>query len=280
MPSRDALLSHVAGTDIMRAVTGMTLFQFGGQALGTFVAGAAQPLGIGIVLGLQAVILGLGGFATSRLPPQVSRPAGQVHSSPWQQIRAGVRIVAATPNLRVPVFLVTLVGILFIGPYLVIFPLLVRDVYAGGAQELSWVLMTFPVGTILGTFAIRARGGIRRKGQAMLLALGAGAATQLVMGTALPFAAFVGASVVWGLGGAVFINCSRTLVQEAAPPEARGRVLAAYQVGFVGGGPIGTLLAGFVAERIGSLATLTVFGCTMLACVLAVGVLTGARRMT
>ncbi|MAE95111.1 MAG: hypothetical protein CL910_10660 [Deltaproteobacteria bacterium] len=279
MPARDALLSRVSGPDMMRAVTLMTMFQFGGQAAGTLLAGFGQPFGIELVLAVQAGILAAGAYATLRVAEGPARPRSEAPGSALAQIREGVATVARTPNLRVPVFLVTLVGILFIGPYLVVFPLLVRDLYHGGARELSFALMTFPIGTIVGSLAIRARGGIGRKGLALLLALAAGATTQLVMSLGLPFPAFIAAGLVWGLGGAVFINSSRTLVQEAAPAEARGRVLAAYQVGFVGGGPVGTLLAGALAESLGPLATLAAGGGAMLLSVLAVAAVSDARRM-
>lgn len=279
MPARDALLSRVSGPDMMRAVTLMTMFQFGGQAAGTLLAGFGQSVGIETVLIVQAAVLAAGALATLRVVEAPPRPRNGHQASALQQIREGVAVVVRTPNLRVPVFLVTLVGVLFIGPYLVVFPLLVRDLYGGGARELSFALMTFPIGTILGSFAIRARGGIGRKGLALLVALSIGAVTQLVMSTGLPFPGFVAAGVVWGLGGSVFINSSRTLVQEAAPSEARGRVLAAYQIGFVGGGPIGTLLAGVLSETVGPLVTLAIAGLGMLLCVLGVAWISDARHM-
>jgi len=42
MPARDALLSEVAGANLMRAVTGLTLTQWGTQALGSLIAGSAR----------------------------------------------------------------------------------------------------------------------------------------------------------------------------------------------------------------------------------------------
>jgi MFS family permease len=279
MPSRDAMLSRVAGDDMMRAVTGMTIFQFGGQAAGSLLAGSAESLGLVPVLVLQAVILGLGGLATLGVAEGPPRPDHAGQEPALVRIREGIAIVARTPNLRMPVVLVFGVGVLFIGPYMVLFPLLVRDHYAGGALELAFVLMTFPLGTIAGSIALRARGGIRRKGQALLLALASGGLTLVVIGIGLPFWGLVAAALFWGLAGAVFINTSRTLVQEAAPSEARGRVLSAYQVGFVGGGPLGALLSGFVAERVGALTTLTGAGMVMLGCISSAAIFTNARKM-
>ncbi len=278
LPARDAMLSRVAGDDMMRAVTGVTLFQFGGQALGTFVGGLAEATGIVSVLATQASLIALGAIATARIAgaPLIR---GQADGSAWSQIREGLGVVRRDPNLRIPVALVVLVGVFFIGPYLVLFPLIVRDSYAGGARELAFVLMTFPLGTILGSMFLRWRGGIARKGRALLISLAAGALIEIVMASGLPYPGFVAAGLAWGLAGSIFINCSRTLVQEAAPDATRGRVLSAYQFGFVGGGPLGTLVAGFVAERIGTHATLRGAGLIMLGCVAVTALIPDARRL-
>ena len=66
------------------------------------------------------------------------------------------------------------VGVMFVGPFLVVFPLLVRDYYQEGIAHLSLVLMLFPLGTITGSLLLRAT-GIPHKGRACLLSLMTGA---------------------------------------------------------------------------------------------------------
>ena len=77
----------------------------------------------------------------------------------------------------------------------------------------------------------------------------------------------------------MFINGSRTLYQEAAPQAQRGRVLAVYQLGFMGAAPIGALLSGFLAGAMGALPTLFVFASAMLVVVLAAWGFSEASRM-
>jgi len=279
MPSRDALLSRVAGNDMMRAVTGMTAFQFGGQAVGSMIGGATESVGVVAILALQALVLAAGAAATLRVAEGQPSTRPSEARSALHQILEGIRIVWGTPNLRTPVVLVFLVGVLFIGPYMVLFPLLVRDHYGGGSFELALLFVTFPLGTIAGSLILRVLGGVRRMGRALLLSLASGAVTLVVMAVGLSFPQMVGAAVIWGLCGAVFINTSRTLVQEAAPAEALGRVLAAYQVGIMGGSPLGALLSGIAAERFGPLATLRVAGVTMLVIITVVAIFTDARKM-
>jgi predicted MFS family arabinose efflux permease len=264
---------------MMRAVTGMTAAQFGSQAIGNLIAGAARWFGSAPMLIVQAVVLILGSLATMRVDTggAIVRPALQ--ASAWSDILEGLRHVYRTPQLRAPILLVLAVGFLFVGPFLVIFPLLVRDYYQGGVGDLSLVLMTFPIGTITGSLILRARGGIEAKGRAALISLVCGAAALATVGTGPPFALMVLVTTCWGLAGSVFINCSRTLYQEAAPPTQRARILSVYQLGFMGAAPLGSLAAGLLSGAIGALSTLQLFAAGMLALVTLVALFTNTGQL-
>jgi MFS family permease len=188
------------------------------------------------------------------------RPAG-----PGEYL-VGLRIVLASP-LRAVLALTCGIGFLFSASYNVALPVLVREVYGGDVQDVSLVMLTFPLGTILGSFVLLSRGGIRRKGRALVLSLALAAASVIASGLGLPFPAVVAAGLVWGLTGAVFLNMGRTLFQERAPAAERARVLAVNHLGFMAAGPFGALLSGFVAAELGPRAALVGFGAAMLALV-------------
>jgi MFS family permease len=276
MPARDTLLSRVAGADMMRAVTGMTAIQFGSQACGTLLAALARVVGSAPMLVVQAATLLIGCFASRAIPASEPRPA-----APTPHIRdlvRGVFLMVRTPELRSPAIMVVAVGVLFVGPYMVVFPLMVRDYYAAGIDALSVVFMLFPLGTITGSLVLRRR-GIRRKGRAALLALASGAIIEGVVGIGVPFGVLIGLILAWGLSGAVFINCSRTLYQEAAPADGRGSVLAVYQLGFMGGAPLGAMLSGFAIGALGLHGTLQLASAIMLSLAAGMAVFTSTRTM-
>ena len=277
MPARDTMLSRIGGGDLMTAVTGMTAVQFGSQALGAIVAGLARLTGSAFMLLVQALVFSLGSVAALRLPR--ARPEHLIRGRlRLREVAGGLAEVARNPALRAPFILVVAVGILFVGPYWVIFPLLVRDYYAAGIDALSLILMLFPLGTILGSLVLRYR-GLRRKGRAALLALLVGLSCQGVISTGIPFAALLGFVLLWGLAASVFINCSRTLFQQAAPAHGRGRVLAIYQLGFTGGGPIGALLSGFGAGAVGLHGTLMISAGSMLLLVAGMAIFSEVSRL-
>jgi MFS family permease len=278
MPARDSLLSEVAGGDLMRAVTGMTMVQFGMQAIGALLGGSGRWLGSAAALGMQAAVLAAGAYPLSRL-----RLAPRAHprsrAGALSDIAAGIREVWSVRRLRELVLLVMFNGVLFIGPFIVVFPLLIRDRYQGDIAQLGVVNMLFALGTITGSVALLRRGGIRRKGRALLLGLFGGGLCLLCVGVGLPLWGMMAAVFAWGLCGAVFFSASRTLVQAAAPHAHRARVLSIYALGVMGTGPIGALQAGFVAEALGPLHSCTASGVAMLVVVIAFWTASSVRRM-
>jgi len=58
----------------------------------------------------------------------------------------------------------------------------------------------------------------------------------------------------------VQMAASNTLVQTMTPDHLRGRVMAVYAMTFMGMTPLGALLAGAAAARLGAPATVTVGG--------------------
>ena len=275
-PARDSLLSQVAGHDVMRAVTGNTIAQFGAQALGMAVAGAARWFGSVPALAIQATFVGVGRIATRRLPERAAPPASPGIAP--GDFFSGLRFVLGS-DLRAVLALVCGIGLTFNGSYYVLLPLLVRDVYGGDVSGVSLLLAMFPLGTIGGSLLLLARGGIRRKGRGLAASLAAAAACLVVAGRALPFPALVALTLCWGLAGAVFLNTSRTLFQERAPGTERARVLAVNQLGFTATGPVGALLSGFAAARFGPENALAIFGLGMLVLVGAVTLLSNITRM-
>jgi MFS family permease len=278
MPARDALLSEVAGTDMMRAVTAMTLVQWASQAAGAFVGGSARWIGTVPALCVLAATYLLGAPALARLAK--APPRGPPRALRLADLGVGVREVWGSPQLRPVVILVGAVGALFVGPMMVVLPLLIRDYYGGDIAQLGLLQMCFPIGTILGSLVLLARGGIRRKGLAQIGALLAGCLCLGAVGFGLPLWGTLLAVLLWGTGAAVFMNAGRTVFQEKATPATRGRVLSVYTLGFMGAsGLVGAPLSGFLAGWIGPLGTCFATSGAMFVVVLGVLALTPIRHV-
>jgi MFS family permease len=253
-PARDSLLSQVVRGSMSRAVAGTTLSQHGPQVVGAFLAGGTSFVGPGPVLAFQALLVSAGVIPLGALP---RRPRTGVREPiALAELRAGVVEVARSPVLRPVMILSIATGILYVGPYLVILPLMVRDVYGGGAVEMSILAGMFPLGSAIGGLVIFWRGGIEHSGRALALGQLAASAFIGTITLGLPFAGTVLAVFGWGLSGALFINAGRTLFQSHATEANRARVLSVYTLGVMGGGPIGSLIAGLLATPLGLHGTL------------------------
>ena len=263
-PARDAYISEVAGPDLMRAVTGVTLAMFVASALGSRSAGLGEWLGNAPTLALQAGVLLLGMLPVARLPSVALPPRAAGERMALFAVREGLAEVWHSARLRPVALLVAADGLFFMGPFIVLCPLLVRDHYGGALRDLALVMMTLTLGTIAGSLVVLLRGGVRRKGRAFLLALMGVASCLLGIAAAPPFAVFVALVFAWGVCHAFFFNTSRTLFQQDASPGRRGRVLSVHSLGLLGMAPVSNLLAGLLADAVGPLATCAVAGSAML----------------
>jgi len=250
IPARDAILTRVAGAGLGRAVAVMTATQFAAQLCGIAAGAAAGAVGAPALLTVQAALLALGGLAAGRLPaaPPSAHAPGQ---SRLAAMRDGLR-AAVRSDLVWPVLVANLaVGVLYVGAFLVLLPLIVRDGYAGGSAELSLVSFGFWGGTIVATLAQIRLGPLRRPGRAIMVALALGAGVLAAMAWPGPFPAFLFLCLIWGLGAGVVMTQGRTIVQAAAPETHRARILSLFQLGLMGGAPLGALLIGYLAAFTG-----------------------------
>lgn len=276
-PTRDSMLNEVAGGSLMRAVVGMTLTQFVAQALGAVAAGSARLVGTAGALGLQAGVLGMGAIAALRLPAALSAPRPRAALDPGELLE-GVREVLRSDAMRPVVLLVMAVGLFFMGPYVVVFPILVRDFYGGGVEQLALLTTTFPIGSIAASIALLGRREVRRKRRALVWAQAVAALCLLAISLGPSFAVTFALSVAWGICGGVFMSTGRTVFQQSAPETHRARVLSVYTLGFMGAGAVGSPLAGLLAGRLGPLGALAFCGVAMLLFVAAMTLFTDVTR--
>jgi len=263
-PARDALLYDVAGKNLLRAVTGIMLVQFIGLGAGQLLAGSARYVGSPTALALESMLFLVGALAFSRIPRSISSHSQRAEPLRAAELLEGIREVAGSPILRPVWLLVVAVGLFFMGPYFVVFPLLNREYYGGDVGDLSLIFMTFPAGSILGLTLLWRRGRVRRRGRAIALAQATAAVCLLVISTGIPFVATLLVGTLWGVCGAFFISMGRTVFQEMASEAHRARVLSVHMLAVLGAGTLGSPLTGVLAGQLGTLATFRFCGIAML----------------
>ncbi len=255
VPARDSILTRIAmrsmGGAIPHAVAMATAAQFAAQVVGMIAAGFAGIVGAVPYLVLHSVLALFTAFTTTRLEEAPPQPGTDEKRSRAREMWEGLSMTLGDPDIRAIMILMGLGGVFYIGVFMVIFPLLARDAYGGGAFEISLFTAAFFGGIGASSFLLTRLPEIRRQGRAIMLAMCAGSVTMTAVHFQPPFWAVLLLVLVWGLSAGVSMSTSRALVQARAPDSHRGRMLAAFQMAMMGGGPIGALLAGYVASILG-----------------------------
>ncbi|MEP0069964.1 MFS transporter [Pyruvatibacter sp.] len=255
VPARDSLLTRIAmrsmGGAIPHAVAMATAAQFAAQVIGMLVAAAAGLFGAVPYLVFHSAMSLLTAFSTSRLDEALPTPRGAQKHSRFKEMMEGMSMTLADPDIRAIMILMGIGGIFYIGVFMVIFPLLARDVYGGGALEIALFTSFFFGGIGASSFVLTRLPEIKRQGRAIMLAMCMGSVTMTLVHFQPPLWLVLGLVLIWGMSAGVSMSTARAIVQARAPDSHRGRMLAAFQVAMMGGGPVGSLLAGYVASKLG-----------------------------
>ena len=247
IPTRDALLPVVAARGALpRAVALATALQFGGQLLGIAFASTADRFGAVPLLVLHAGMVLAGCLFVRRLPDPPPHPTAE-HPGFWCSVGEGVSAAARSDQIW-PVLLLNFgVGIFYVGPFMAVLPLAIRDHYGGGAAELAYTNLAFWAATIAASMALV---GLARRltlrGRLVGLAVLVGAFVLIALALLPPFPVFVALNFLWGIGAGITMTQSRTVVQIVAPATHRARLMSLFQLGLSGGGPIGAFLTGAI----------------------------------
>jgi MFS family permease len=245
-PTRQSFVIEMVGPDrVVNAVSLNSVIVQAARIVGPALAGLLIAA-FGVVpcfainaLTFVAMIVALWG-----MDPKGLRAAPLAERRPGA-IRAGLRYVAANPELGVPLALMALVGTLGFN-FQVVLPLLARFSFDGGAATYGALVSAMAVGSIVGALVNGAHG---RTGPP-LIAVGALAFGVLALLCAAMPTLALELPVLAGLGAAAvtFAATINSTLQLAVSPEMRGRVMALYSVVFLGSTPIGGPLVGWLSQ--------------------------------
>jgi len=218
------------------ALAGITIAAFGYPT--AFVANAVSFLAVVIAL------------AFVRLP----RPAGRGEGGLWSSVRQGARAARAEPACRAAIGLIALVA-LFASPFIALVPVVARHVAGGGSRAVATatgVLTTAQgVGAVVGAVVLTPLAARLGRARVLLVDLALLPGLLVVYGRSDGLAA---ATVALGVVGFVYVGVLSglsTVVQLHAPAAFRGRVLSLYLVALGVVYPLGSLLQGPLADRVG-----------------------------
>jgi len=206
-----------------------------------------------------------------RVPPRAAALGPPV--SPWLNLREGVTYVAGFAPIRTLLLLVGLVGIAGV-PYRVLMPVFATDILHGDAHTLGFLMGGIGVGALVGALFLAARRGVRGLGRLIVVAVAVFGAALVGFSLSRSFALSLVLVFLAGFGMMLQMASSNTILQTIVDDDKRGRVMSFYAAAFMGTVPIGSLLAGSLADLVGAPLTVLIGG---VACL--VGALGFARAL-
>jgi len=246
-PARQTFVSEMVGRELLpNAVSLNSVLMNSARVIGPAIGGALI-LTVGVAtcffvnaVSYAAVIVALAMMRAAELyrQPGVVRAKGQV--------REGLRYVWATPDLKLPLISMAVVGV-FAFNFTVTLPLLAKFTFDGGGALYSVFMVAMGAGAVLGglTTAFHSRPSTR-----LLACIG------LVFGVAI-LAVACAPSQAWaivllvpmGAASISFVATNNATLQLRAEPSMRGRVMSLNAIAFLGSTPIGAPLLGYLSDE-------------------------------
>jgi len=265
VPIRQAFLVQMVGRDDLPNAIALNSSIFNGaRVIGPAIAGyAILWFGEGWCFFLNGVsfLAVIGALLAMRISSATSRPAT---GSAFRNFMQGFHYAMKDMPMRSSLLLLSVLSLLGL-QYSVFMPIFARDILGGGARSLGLLMSAAGVGAVFGALHFAARSnysGLARFIAATSFTVSVGL---IVFSQSRVFLLSAAVLVIVGFAATAHMAATNTIIQSRVPDELRGRVMAVYATMFMGIQPLGALLAGGVANRIGAQRTLTIFGAICLA---------------
>ena len=184
---------------------------------------------------------------------------GNQEKQVWPVLKEGFNYTFGFAPIRFILFLLGLASLMGM-PFTVLMPVFAKDILHGGPQTLGFLMAASGVGAVTGALYLASRRSIL--GLIRIISIASG-----VFGIGL--IAFSLSHILWlsllllivvGFGMMVQMASSNTVIQTMVDDDKRGRVMSFFMMSMMGMAPFGSLLAGFLASKIGASSTLIIGG--------------------
>lgn len=252
LPTRQAFLVEMVGReDLMNAIALNSSMFNGARIIGPSIAGVlVATIGEGWCffangVSFIAVIIGL-------LMMQIVRQPGEAERvSPLAHMAEGFRFVRDTAPIRALLLLLGLVSVVAM-PYTVLMPIFAASILHGNARTLGVLMGATGIGALAGALMLASRTGVRGLGRWVAIACASFGVSLILFSFSRWYLLSVVLLVPVGFSMMTQMTSTNTLIQSMVPDRLRGRTMAVYTMTFMGMAPLGALLSGALADRIGA----------------------------
>ncbi|MDT7604226.1 MAG: hypothetical protein QOF61_2223 [Acidobacteriota bacterium] len=265
IPARQAFVADMVGRDdLINAIALNSSMVNGARIVGPAVAGIlVASVGEGWCFLINAVsyVAVITGLLMMKITRHVRVP---LPGSALSNIAEGFSFVARTAPVRALLILLGLISLMGM-PYAVLMPIFADQILHGGASGLGMLMGASGAGALVGALSLALRRGMRGLGRWVALSSAGFGASLILFSLSRSFWLSAALLVPAGFSMMIQMAASNTLIQAMVPDKLRGRVMAVYSMMFMGMAPIGALLAGVLANRLGAPHTVALGGAVCIA---------------
>jgi len=264
-PARQAFAVELVGREELSNALALNSTMINlATAIGPAVAGVVYALlGPGWCFTINGVsfIAVISALLMMRLKPL---PPRERTGTPLDDLKEGLRYVVSHPTIRVLIVVATMATV-FGMSFVTLMPAWAVTILHGNSTTNGFLQSARGVGSLIGGLMIASLARNKIKGKVLTLGSLVFPVLLLVWSAMrwLPLSLLVLLGVGWGM--MLVFNMANILVQSVVSDQLRGRVMSIYSLGFFGMFPVGALLAGTVAEKIGAPSTVALAAIVLLA---------------
>jgi MFS family permease len=226
-----------------------------GPALAGITIGFAGEGGCFLIDGISYVAV-IASLLMMRIKPlEKARSASNL----FEQMREGWDYVRTFHPIRAILLLFSIVSLMGY-PYMVLLPIFASKVFHGGPYTLGWLTAASGAGALVSALSLAFRKsvvGLTRMIQISSAILGL---ALILFGISHQFIVSLLLMGLAGFGMMQSASASNTIIQTLVPEDKRARVISYYAMAYFGSAPIGSLMAGALAQSIGASNTIIITG--------------------
>jgi MFS family permease len=266
IPTRQAFLLEMVEEkeDLGNSIALNSSMVTGARLFGPSIAGMLIALvgeGICFLINGISYLAVIAALLAMKISPKTSNPS---RSRVLAGMKEGFAYAFGFAPIRAILLLLALVSLMGM-PYVVLMPVFAKNTLHGGPHALGFLMGAAGLGALVGAVYLASRKTVLGLGKMILLAA-------CIFGIGLICFSF--SRVLWlslifmvmtGFGQMIQMASSNTILQTIVDDDKRGRVMSFFAMSFMGMTPFGSLLAGYLAGKIGAPATVSIGG---IACLL------------
>ncbi|RKR84639.1 transmembrane secretion effector [Mucilaginibacter gracilis] len=253
VPARQAMIHEVLyeETDLPSALSLTSATASLAKLLGPALSGIVlEKFGAGVCFLLNAASFGavMVSLMFMKLPAYVPK---NIKKKAITELKEGFNYIIKTPTIGLVILMLSIICLLVM-PYDTLVPVYAKVIFKGNAATFGYITSFIGIGAVCGTIvltSLKKDANLKRHLLVSTVILGIGLIAFSQSGNLLIALLF---AAIAGFGTVAQGTLSNIIVQSECAPEMRGRVISILIMALFGMLPLGSLLVGFVSQKIGA----------------------------